>query len=112
MEEDEWMANFGGSAGSFVATDAEARRAAASAQLSGLLARYGLRGEVRVGDAPAAQLITDAARELRADLITVGAPRSHRLRHLLRRSIADRIVAAAAASVLVVPYAAHLAAPE
>jgi nucleotide-binding universal stress UspA family protein len=112
VDEAEWMANFGGSAGDFVSDDADGRRAAATVRLADLLARYDLSGDVRVGDAPVAQLVLRAASELKPDLIAFGAPRHHGLFHLLRRSIVDEVAVAAAASILVVPHRVQEHSPE
>jgi nucleotide-binding universal stress UspA family protein len=108
----EWMANFGGSTADFVPDDADARRGAASERLSGLLARYDLRGGVRVGDGPAAKFILAVADELQPDLLALGAPRHRGLLQLLRRSSVDEVAVSAPGSVLVVPHRPTLHPPE
>jgi nucleotide-binding universal stress UspA family protein len=108
IEEAERMANVGGSMGDFVTDEAREHRSAATKRLGQMLAQYDLRGDVRVGDAPAARLILSVARELQTDLIAVGASRLHGLAHLVRRSIVDEVALAAQASVLVVPHRRQL----
>jgi nucleotide-binding universal stress UspA family protein len=102
LREAERVANFGSTAG-FVPSDLDSAWRDSERRLSELLSDHELVGEVRIGDAPAARFILEVARELLPDLIVVGASRHRGLLHALRRSLADEVAAAAAASVLVVP---------
>jgi len=106
LREAERMANLGSTAG-FVPSDLESATRDSQRRLSELLSDHELRGEVRIGDAPAARFILDVAQELLPDLIVVGASRHRGLLHALRRSIADEVAALAAVSVLVVPRTKH-----
>jgi nucleotide-binding universal stress UspA family protein len=112
ISEAEWMANFGGSGGGFVAEDVDARRNAAAKRLTELLARYDLQGDVEVGDIAAAQLILDVAERLQPDLVALGAPRHRGLLRRWRRTTAGEVAASARGSVLIVPRPAHLHAPQ
>jgi nucleotide-binding universal stress UspA family protein len=112
VEEAEWIANIGGASESFVPDDADTLRASAKTQLSALLTRYGLRGSVRVGDAPAKEFILDVADEIRPDLLALATAHHRGLLRALRRTVADEVAASAEAPVLVVPHPPHLHAPE
>jgi nucleotide-binding universal stress UspA family protein len=108
----QWLADFAGSTAEFVAQNVDDVRAAATTRLSELLGRYDLRGDVRIGDGPAARFILDEAARLKPELIALGAPRHHGLLHLVLRTTADEVAASAPGSVLVVPHRAHLQMPE
>jgi nucleotide-binding universal stress UspA family protein len=100
--EAEQVANFGSTVG-FVPSDLDSAWRDSERRLSELLSDHELRGEVRLGEAPAARFILDAAKELLPDVIVLGASRHRGLLHALRRSTADEVAASAGASVLVVP---------
>lgn len=71
-------------------------------RLRACLDRFGARGELRVGDGPAAPAIVKAARELPAELLVVGTRGRTGLRRLALGSVAEAVLAGAGCSVLVV----------
>ena len=94
------MTSFGAAYGFVEHEDEELRRAAAR-RLGDELASLGADGDTRVLEGKPAAAILEAAAELDADLVVLGARGRSGLRRLLLGSVAEKVVRAAPCSVVV-----------